>query len=90
MTGLQDVKISVADLIKALVIAAPCVMTIGGGIWYFSAWSQKVDMRLDDVDRDLRSIHLYLQHGPRPQVEDYTLPYIEPKEMRSQFPLKGR
>lgn len=82
MTGLQEVKISIADLLKAALAGVPCLIAIISAIWYFSAWSAKVDMRqeredlrLDDIDKDLRSIHELYEHSrPAPKLDRYILP----------------
>lgn len=75
MTNLSEVKVSVADLIKGLIVAAPCLLTIGSAIWYFSTWSERVDNRLDDIDKDLQGIHrrIEVQRGPAAAREQYEL-----------------
>lgn len=74
-TDLQNFRISVGDIIKALIVAGPCVATVGSAIWYFSAWTEKVNLRLDDMDRDLKQLHdLYLHRRPAyPSLENYRL-----------------
>jgi hypothetical protein len=44
-------------LLKVTAIACQGVATAVLAIWYASGWAAKVDLRLDDIDRDLKTIH---------------------------------
>jgi spermidine synthase len=57
MTVLKDAKINLGDVIKAAIAAVPVLITLGTAIWAFSAWTERVNLRLDDIDKDLKSIH---------------------------------
>jgi hypothetical protein len=78
MTGLKEINISVADLIKAAFVGLPILITVGSAIWYFSAWSAKVDLRLDDMDRDLKQLHEIVERQGTPSRRSggYALPHI--------------
>lgn len=83
MGSLSDLKVSAADLIKALFMALPAVLTIISAIWYFSAWSERVDLRLDDIDKDLRSIHQHYELEklpPAPRLDRFQLADPEGKQ----------
>lgn len=72
-SDLKNLQISITDVVKGMIVVAPCIATICSAVWYFSAWSEKVNNRLDDIDKDLKSIHLRLEHEPRPALESYVL-----------------
>lgn len=64
MTGLKETKIDFGDLLKAALAAGPVLVTLGTAIWAFSTWTERVNMRLDDIDRDLKTIHEHYDHEP--------------------------
>lgn len=74
LTSLKDAKVSVGDLIKWTLTGLPSLITIIVALVSFSRWSERVDLRLDDMDRDLRAIHLQIQQKPAyPQLDSYQL-----------------
>lgn len=81
-------KISVGDvevktLLKAIVQVIQALVTVGVLIWYTAGWKNSVDHRLDDIDRDLKSIHEHYEHQSSsplsPIVDDNDLPRISRK-----------
>lgn len=62
MTGLKlkDMNVSVGDLIKWGLSSLPIAIPLLVAIVQLAEWREKVDLRLDDMDKDLRAIHLIL------------------------------
>ena len=90
MTRLHEVNVSVADLLKATLAGLPCLITLIVAIVHFSKWTERVNYRLDDIDKDLKGIHLRIdQASPKPVTGDFTLPdYIEPGKITAIYRLK--
>lgn len=74
-TDLHGVHVSVAEMLKAAVTLLPCLITIISAIVFFSKWTERVNYRLDDIDKDLKTIHERLERagGPKPALGTFQL-----------------
>lgn len=72
ISSLKEIKIGTT--VKVVASLIQIAVTVGSLIWYTAGWKEKVDHRLDDIDRDLKSIHEHYKYETPYQFNSFTQP----------------
>lgn len=73
-------EIQMRTILKFVVPVIQGLVTVLALIWYTATWKESVDKRLDDIDKDLKSIHERLDSKP-----PYSLPDLYPPATSSSY-----
>lgn len=76
MQQLETEEIQMRTILKFVVPAIQGLVTVFALIWYTANWKERVDHRLDDIDRDLKAIHEHYEKE-RPVLPLYPLTSLD-------------
>lgn len=63
-----EAVVRIRTVLKLVVPVVQGLVTVGLLIWYTANWKESVDKRLEDIDKDLKSIHDHYNYEPPYQL----------------------